>query len=100
MAKLDRENSPYSYNRARSVPIIGAVLKDGQALKPIQRVGVFVVSLMILAWGIGFAADALEAIHNDSPRYLLFGAPSLVLIMIGVFGLVNALRFKKRQQIN
>ena len=95
MTNSGPENEHYSYNRASSAPLIRAVLKNGETLKPIQRAGVFVISLMIIGWGIYFVADALDAIHNGSPRYLLFGVPSLLLIVLGLIGFANALRFRK-----
>jgi hypothetical protein len=95
MPNPDSEKEHYSYDRASSTPIIRAVLKGGETLKPFQRAGVFVVSMMIIAWGVVLAMDAIEAMHNDSPRYLLVGAPSLFLIVFGLLGFRNALRFKK-----
>jgi len=77
------------------MPIIRAVLKGGETLRPFQRAGVFVVSLMIIGWGVVLAMDAVDAKHNGSPRYLLVGVPSLFLIVFGLFGFRNALRFKK-----
>jgi len=89
-------HAQYSYNRASSGPIIRAFLQGGDTLKPIQRAGVLVIALMIIGWGLYFAVDALDALHNGSARYLLFGAPALLLTAVGSLGLANALRFKRR----
>ena len=95
MPNPDSEKGHYSYELASSTPIIRAVLKGGETLKPFQRAGVFVVSMMILACGVVLAMDALEAMHNDSPRYLFVGSASLFLIVFGFLGFRYALRFKK-----
>ena len=100
MTSSGPENENYSYNRASSAPVIRALLKDGESLKPVQRAGVFVISLMIIGWGIYFIADDLEAIHHGSPRYLLFGVPSLFLIVVGLLGFANALRFRKGKSLD
>jgi hypothetical protein len=53
--------------------------------------------MMVVAWGVYFAADALDAVQNGSPRYALSIGLSLFLIAIGLLGILNALRFKKRK---
>ena len=82
---------------ANSPWLTRAFLKDGETLKPMQRAGIIVISLMVIAWGVYFAADSFDAFHNGSPRYLLFGAPSLFLLAIGLMGFTNALRFRRRK---
>ena len=88
---------PVTSARANSPWLTRAFFKDGETLKPIQRAGNIVISLMNIAWGVYFAADSLDAFHNGSPRYLLFGTPSFFLLAIGLTGLANALRFRRRK---
>ena len=75
-----------------------AFLKDGETLKPVQRTGVLVISVLVLGWGAYFAADSWEAIHNSSPRSLLSCGPALVLSVMGLLGMRNALRFKAKKR--
>jgi hypothetical protein len=96
-AKRPKGYDPITLTRNNSPSLTRAFLRDGDTLRPIQRAGVIVIAFMILGWGVYFAADALEAIHGGSPRYLLFGGPSLFLIVIGLLGVVNALRRKRRK---
>lgn len=72
-------------------------LKNGETLKPVQRAGVLVISSLIIGWGIYFASDALDAIHNGSPRYFLTGGQALFLVIVGTLGVRNGLRFKERK---
>jgi hypothetical protein len=88
---------PVISSRVNSAQLTRAFLKDGNTLRPVQRVGVLVISLMIIGWGVYGSADALDAKHTGSPLFVFLGIPSVSLIVIGLLAFTNALRFKKRK---
>jgi hypothetical protein len=92
-----KRNDPVLVALTSSPSVTETFLKSGESLKPIQRAGVCVISLLIIGWGIYFAADAFDGFQAGSPRLLASCAVSLFLIMFGTLGLRNALRFKRRK---
>lgn len=90
-------DDPVASMRANSPALTRAFLKDGETLKPVQRAGILVISVLVFGWGVYFAADGLEAIHSGSPRSLLSCGPALFLVVMGFLGVRNALRFRTKK---
>jgi hypothetical protein len=98
---IGMEDHERNYDPVRSAwtnsPSVTAVfLKNGESLRPIQRAGVIVISLMVVANGVYFGFDAYDAIRSGSPTELFFAALAVFLLAMGGLGLRNALRFKPR----
>jgi hypothetical protein len=74
-------------------------LRNGENLKPIQRIGFMVFSLAFLAAGFCFWQASWEFFTDHSSGWLFwalgFGFASAFFFCVGVAGLRNSLRFKK-----
>lgn len=96
-SQSERRYDPVLASGNNSPSVTKTILKNGESLKPIQRVGVVVISLMVTGEGIYFAADAFDGYQAGSPRLLTSCAVSLFLLILGTLGLRNAFRFKRRK---
>ena len=95
--KNGQEYDPISAVRANSLSVARAFLKEGASLTIVQRAGVFLISLMIIGWGLYFGLDAIDAYKANGPRVLSSAPPSIFLIVFGLLGLRNAMRFRGRR---
>ena len=71
-------------------------LKNGESLPPVQRIGYTVVSLAFIGAGLFLANAGWEIMQSGDSTFPLWLLGSLLFLSIGVFGLGNVLRFKKR----
>jgi hypothetical protein len=94
---LDLKNSvdPLTKASAQSRDFSSAWLRNGDKLNWIQRIGYAIVSFLFLSMGLYLLNDAIVGFREASPTYWLSGLASIFLIIFGVLGLVNVLRFKK-----
>jgi len=69
-------------------------------MRPVQRIGFTVFSLMFLLFGTGLLVGAIDFFREESPAFIFLGIPSLGLLFVAVLGLRNVLRFPTSAQTN
>jgi hypothetical protein len=73
-------------------------LKDGESLLMIQRVGFTIFSLAFFACGIFLVNGAILSFREGSAVCIFMAVPSPFLLIFGLLGLRNILRFKPRDE--
>jgi len=71
-------------------------LKKGESLTTVQRAGVIVISLTIAGTGLDLGFDAMGAFRVGSSNAFFSALPSVCLLVFGMLGLRNALRFRSK----
>jgi len=78
-------------------------LRHGELLSPVQRIGHAMFSLVCLGLGVSLTSETINALL-DSPwsfAYIpvaAYGLVFLFVVWLGLSGLVNVLRFPRRQK--
>jgi hypothetical protein len=94
--KLQKNGSDHFANAIRKSPRFWQIfLTHGEYLSTIQRIGVFILSLMMTFQGAFFAYDVIDSILNNEPRILFSGFLAIFLSTFGLIGLRNVFRRKK-----
>jgi uncharacterized membrane protein YuzA (DUF378 family) len=79
--------------------IITLWVSSGSDLTSVQRIGYTLFSLFVLAVGLIFLQSCLESWKDGhSSDVLLWGLCSFILVLVGVCGLINVLRFQKQRE--
>jgi hypothetical protein len=72
-----------------------AWMKHGERLTWTQRIGFAIFSFVCLSFGIYFGTDAVNEFRSGNVWWGIgFCLPTLILLVPGVLGLKNALRFE------
>ncbi len=94
----NQKYDPIRAVRTNSQKVNQAFLKNGEALNPLQRIGIIMISLMVIGWAVYFGFDAADAFSDSSPRFPICAGMSLFGLTIGALAIRNALRFPRKSK--
>lgn len=89
-------HDPMVLTRDQAPTFNNAWMKNGESMPLVQRIGFMIFSLLCCQCGAFLISGAIENFREDNLIYLFFVAASLVMIVPGILGLRNVLRFPRR----
>lgn len=69
---------------------------SGASLRPVQRVGFTILSLIFCLLGLSLARAFLDFLRDGDPMGVFFALASGFSLWVGILGLRNVLRFKAK----